>query len=240
MKKIMVAVMTFVMAVIFMACKESIPKIEMVEIPGMNIKMLKIEVTQELYKSVMGENPSDCFGRDRPVECVSWYDAVYFCNRLSEMKGKRPVYAVDGETDVTKWGYTPHKSEDIGGEITQNLHPSGFRLPTIEEWQYAAKGGEDYRYAGSDELDAVGWYDENSNDKTHAVARKKPNGYGLYDMSGNVWEWCWDFHSGDYGHYVCGGSCYSDVDACEVDSKGCNSPHFRSRYIGFRLVCPSK
>ena len=237
--KIMVAVMTFVMAVSFMACKESIPKIEMVEIPGMNIKMLKTEVTQELYESVMGNSPKYFVGADRPIESISWYDAIYFCNRLSEIKGKKPVYAVDGETDVKKWGYTPHESEEIEDEITQNTEASGYRLPTYDEWTYAAKGGENYTYAGSNNLEEVGWYGDNGNHKTHLVAQKKPNGYGLYDMSGNVWEWVWDSY--DYGNRCyCGGSYLNRADDCVVGDR--NDYYANDRYdnIGFRLVCPSK
>ena len=239
MKKIMVAVMTFVMAVSFMASQESIPKIEMVEIPGMNIKMLKTEVTQELYESVMGNSPRWFVGVDRPIESISWYDAIYFCNKLSEIKGKKPVYAVDGETEVKKWGYTPHENEWIGDEITQNTEASGYRLPTYEEWQYAAKGGENYTYAGSDDLDEVGWYDENSDDRTHPVAQKKPNGYGLYDMSGNVWEWVWDSYY-DYSRYLCGGSYDDNDNGCEVGNRGGNGANDRDCRVGFRLVCPSK
>ena len=239
MKKIMVAVMTFVMAVSFMGCKESISKIEMVEIPGMNIKMLKTEVTQELYESVMGNSPRCFVGADRPIESISWYDAIYFCNRLSEMKGKNPVYAVDGETDVKKWGYTPHEWEEIEDEITQNAEASGYRLPTYDEWTYAAKGGENYTYAGSNNLDEVGWYYDNSDYKTHPVAQKKPNGYGLYDMSGNVWEWVWDSYDYDY-RYNCGGCYCNYANGCEVDGRYYDYADYRYDYIGFRLVCPSK
>ena len=229
----MVAVIAVAVAMSFQSYAQISEK-DFVEIPGMNIKMLKTEVTQELYESVMGENPSVCFGRDRPVEFVSWYDAVYFCNSLSEMKGKRPVYAVDGETDVKKWGYTPHEWEEIEGEITQNTSASGFRLPTLEEWEYAASGGEYYIYAGSDDLDEVGWYDENSDNKTHPVAQKKANGYGLYDMTGNVWEWGWDSYVSG-GRCYCGGSYYRGV--CEVDDW--INDYDDSRYfdLGFRLVC---
>ena len=128
---------------------------------------------------------------------------------MSEEAGKTPVYSVNGSTDVSKWYYTPHKENSISGTVTWNKEADGYRLPTEEEWEYAAKGGENYEYAGSDSLDEVGWFKSNSDSKTHAVAQKKANGYGLYDMSGNVWEWCWDSYD-DY-RYARSGS-YTNND----------------------------
>ncbi len=122
-----------------------------------------------------------------------------------------------------------------GNYVTWNENANGFRLPTVEEWQYAARGGQSYRYAGSDNLDSVGWYSSNSGKTTHPVAQKKPNGYGLYDMSGNVWEWCWD-SDGDYGRYRCGGSWYNYDYYCEVDSRDYYNAGYRLDIIGFRLV----
>ena len=214
--------------------------IKMMSIPERNFKMLYTEVTQKFYTSIMGSNPSHFKGDLNPVERVSWYDAIYFCNKLSEKLGYTPVYAVDGETDVAKWNYTPHKEEKLYGEITQNVSASGFRLPTVEEWQYAARGGRDYEYSGSDNLDEVGWYWKNSNKKTHEVAKKKPNGYGLYDMIGNVCEWCWDSIRYDFNRFFCGGSWHDDASICEVGIRHGSDASFQRSYWGLRIVCSVK
>ena len=211
---------------------------DMVAIPDKNYSMLKTEVTQKLYKEVMGEDPSYHEGDDLPIEDVSWYDAIYFCNKLSEKLDLTPVYSVDGETDVSKWGYSPHQGNSIRGEIEQNINASGFRLPTFDEWSYSAEGGENYKYAGSDNLNEVGWYKDNSGDKTHPVGQKIPNGYGLYDMTGNVWEWVWDSYYDSF-RYLCGGS-YSSIDgSCEVDGRSRSYADDCDYNIGFRLVCSS-
>lgn len=224
----------------------------MVKVPGKDYSISRTEVTQKLYESVMGENPSyfcrDNEGLDEyelknlkrntsnyPVENVSWYDAIYFCNKLSAKKGLQPVYAVNGETNVRKWDYEPHNEDEIYGDITQNIFANGYRLPTVEEWLHAAKGGEDYTYSGSDDIDKVAWYKDNCNDVTHPVAQKKSNGYGLYDMSGNVMEWCWDYYGSDL-RYCCGGNYFDDYDDCEVDSKRDKYAFGEDDDIGFRIV----
>lgn len=208
--------------------------LSMVKIPGTNFEMLQTEVTQELYESIMGENPSEFIGKNYPVENVSWYDAIYFCNKLSIAKGYEPVYYVNANTNIKAWNYIPHQMRGISGRIIQNTSANGYRLPTVEEWQYAAKGGEDYTYAGSNEIDEVAWYYENSNGSTHPIAQKKANGYGLYDMSGNVWEWCWD--SINVSRYFYGGSCGNLGSSCEVSSSNCSYANLWSYLLGFRIV----
>ena len=232
-------------------------------IPGKDYLMLNTEVTQELYESIMGENPSYfqigskeyeeerdmpyavTAGEDvkkLPIENISWYDAIYFCNKLSERCGLRPVYAVGNKTDVTKWNYIPHQGKSIRGKIKINEGANGFRLPTKEEWVYATKGGENYMYSGSDNLDEVGWYDENSNFITHEVAKKKSNGYVLYDMSGNVGEWCWDTGKKKTLRCYRGGDVMFSHFGCEV--YGFSSDYYdasaRREYIGFRIVCKAE
>ena len=216
-------------------------KPKMIKIPGQHYEMMSSEVTQDLYESVTGINPSffseEFKAKYRPVENVSWYDAIYFCNLLSKSEGLEPVYAVNGKKSVSQWNYKPHRENEIEGKITQDLSADGYRLPTVEEWQYAAKGGEDYEYAGSDNIDKVAWYEDNRGYTTHPAAQKKANGYGLYDMSGNVWEWCWDVGL-DYSgkRYFCGGSLSDYADDCGVGSRDNCFAYDRLICLGFRPV----
>ena len=131
-------------------------------------------------------------------------------------------------------------SHIIKASVEWNKDANGFRLPTCDEWEFAARGGNEscgYKYAGSDYVDSVAWYDDNSNDKTHVVGQKKANELDIYDMSGNVWEWCWDAYYCSYYRYYRGGSYYDYDDDCKVGSRNNDYASYQSSYIGFRIVC---
>jgi len=193
------------------------------------------EVTQKEWQEIMGTNPSKFKGDNLPVENVSWYDAVAYCNALSTAEGLTPCYSGSGTNIACDW------------------NANGYRLPTEAEWEFAARGGSTgspTTYAGSNNIDEVAWYDGNSGSKTHDVGTKKPNELGIYDMSGNVREWCWDWY-GDYssgsqsnprgassGSYrvLRGGSWDYCADYCRVANRYYGCPDYSYNNYGFRLL----
>jgi formylglycine-generating enzyme len=139
----------------------------------------KFELTQREWNKTMSINPSVQKGDQLPVSKLLWIDAIKYCNARSNVEGFTPCYTIDDSDNVTL-----------------NLYCNGYRLPTEAEWEYSSRGGNlslGYKFSGSDSLNEVGWYIANSNGLIHNIGEKKPNELGLYDMSGNCYEWCWDW-----------------------------------------------
>lgn len=215
------------------------------------------EVTQKEWIEVTGSNPSQFKGGDLPVEMVSWYDCVEYCNKRSIKEGLDAYYNID---KTKKDPDNQNDSDPVKWTVTVSEGANGYRLPTEAEWEYAAGGGrmsKGYTYSGSDLADEVAWYWKNAGDKylsgdwnwpeiernnskTKPVGGKKPNELGLYDMSGNTREWCWDWYEGpDAGsgseRVVKGGGWIGDVRSCETSYRGKYEPYSKGPDQGLRV-----
>ena len=202
-------------------------------------EMSETEVTQAQYQAVMGRNPShysaDLDAANLPVESVSWLDAVAYCNALSQREGLTPCYRLQGQS-VT-W---PNQQAC-----------RGYRLPTEAEWEYAARAGRPTEYAGSDDVKEVAWIHSKPGSRPHRVGTKKANAWGLHDMSGNVWEWVWDWYARSYtgaattdpsgpsagvNRVLRGGSFIGGALYARVAGRDWFAPSIRGYYVGFRLA----
>lgn len=182
----------------------------------------KYLITQEFYQEVTQTNPSSFKGLNNPVEWVSWFDCIQFCNLLSQKLNLEVCYLISGE----------------GEKVEFSALANGFRLPTEAEWEFACKAGENtIRYG---EIDSIAWYKANSNGKTHPVGLKQPNKFGLYDMLGNVWEWCSDLYDETvYGTYriLRGGGWNDEERGCLATNRRRSHPvAFKIDDLGFRIA----
>jgi sulfatase modifying factor 1 len=186
-----------------------------------SFEMSAFPVTQAWYAQVTGRRPSAARGDRLPVEGVSWWDAVRFCNDVSRSAGPAPAYHLREADGTADW----------------DTSADGFRLPTEAEWEHACRAGTTGPRYGH--LDDIAWYRGNSGERVHVVGGKQPNAWGLHDMLGNVWDWCWDVYDAEvYGSYrVLRGGGWSDEHwSCRASVRRRSHPTYRIEDVGFRVV----
>ncbi|MDA1904408.1 SUMF1/EgtB/PvdO family nonheme iron enzyme [Bacillus cereus] len=183
--------------------------------------LAKYVVTMELYDAITNHTSNLSKDKNKPVVNISWNDAIMFCNLLSKKAGLKEYYSINDGCQI----------------VSCNLDSNGYRLPSEAEWQYACKAGTPgYTYG---ELQKIAWYNENSNGEIQAVGKKEPNAWGLYDMVGNVWEWCYDLYDEKvYGSYRIfrGGSWAEKARGCGATCRRRSHPTFYIDDLGFRLA----
>ncbi|GIF65922.1 hypothetical protein Ais01nite_39570 [Asanoa ishikariensis] len=176
-------------------------------------------VTQAEYAAVTGDRPSAATGDRLPVETVSWLDAVRYCNLRSVAEDLTPAYAIAGE------------------DVDWDRSADGYRLPTEAEWEHACRAGTTGPRYGP--LDEIAWYRGNSGERIHEVGSREPNAWGLHDMLGNVWDWCWDIYDAEvYGTYrvLRGGGWCDEHWSCRASVRRRSHPTFRVEDLGFRVA----
>ncbi|WP_139993011.1 formylglycine-generating enzyme family protein [Paenibacillus paridis] len=182
-------------------------------------QLASFPVTMALYCEITGKSSSSKEDKQKPVVNVSWNEAITLCNLLSQKAGLQECYSLNGDDIHCDW------------------EADGYRLPSEAEWQYACKAGTSgYRYG---EIDKIAWYHKNSNGQIHEVGLKQPNAWGLYDMLGNAWEWCWDLYDENvYGPYRIfrGGSWAEEERGCGATCRRRSHPSFCIDDLGFRLA----
>ncbi|MEV8098733.1 formylglycine-generating enzyme family protein [Kitasatospora sp. NPDC085879] len=184
-------------------------------------ELADVPVTRGLYAEVTGQRPGSAGGDRLPVEGVSWWDAVRFCNALSLRAGLRAAYLPHGD----------------GDGVDLDATADGYRLPTEAEWEYACRAGTDGPRYGP--LDDIAWYRGNSGESPHEVGGKRPNAWGFHDMLGNVWDWCWDVYDAEvYGGYrvLRGGGWFDEHWSCRASARRRSHPTFTVDDVGFRLA----
>jgi sulfatase modifying factor 1 len=176
-------------------------------------------LTQGEYADITDEWPGATRGERLPVESVSWWDAIRFCNTLSEHAGLAPVCCI------------------VGDDVTWHTSATGYQLPTEAEWERACRAGTTGPRYGA--LDVIAWYRDNSEGRPHEVSGKQPNAWGLHDTLGNVWEWCWDLYDPEvYGTYrvLRGGGWFDEHWSCRASVRRRSHPTYRIDDVGFRIA----